>query len=120
MVLIVYFNDKNKKCISIIKDNLVNFNLLDNGIITNMDYKDALNYYQKKNIKFDLIFLDPPYREHIINDILDDIIKKDLLNKNSLVICELTKKEDFISNKLMLYKERRYGDKIILIYKLDE
>ena len=116
---LVYFNDKNKKCIDVIKSNLENFNILENSILTNMDYREALSYYKNRNIKFDLIFLDPPYKEKIINDILFNIENNNLLNKNGLVICELIKKEDYISDKLILFKERKYGDKIVLIYKLD-
>lgn len=114
---IVYFNDYNKKCIEVIKNNLENFGVLDNSFLTNMDYQDAINYLKNKGIKFDIVFLDPPYKEHIINEILEIIIKKELLNNNGLVICELDKKELFISDKLQLIKEKRYGDKEIIIYK---
>ncbi len=114
---LVYFNDYNKKCIQVIKNNLTNFNVSEQAIITNMDYREALNYYKNKNIKFDLIFLDPPYKELIINEILSFIEKNDLLNENGLVICELSKKEEYLSDNLILYKEKNYGEKIVLIYK---
>ncbi len=115
----VYLNDYNIKCVKVIKDNLSTMNVLDYGIITNFDYKKALNYYHENNIKFDLVFLDPPYKKHIINDILDYLINNDLLNNNSLVICELTEKEEYLNDKLKLFKEKSYGDKIVLIYKYD-
>ena len=114
---LVYFNDKNNKCIKVIKDNLMNFNVLENSIITNMDYKEALNYYKNNNIKFDIVFLDPPYKENIINEILFFMLDNSILNNNSIVVCELTNKEIFINDKLKLVKERKYGDKYILIYK---
>ena len=117
---LVYFNDYNKKCINIIKENLENFNVLDNSVILRMDYIEALNYLSNKNIKFDLIFLDPPYKEHIINDILGIIIKKDLLKEHGLVICELTSDEEYTSDKLILFKKREYGEKKVLVYKLDD
>ena len=114
---LVYFNDYNKKCIDIINYNLSKMNVLDQGILTNLDYKVALDYYKKNNIKFDLVFLDPPYKEHIINEVLGFLIKNDLLNENSLVICEFIKKEDFINDKLFLFKEKKYGEKYVFIYK---
>ena len=77
-----YFNDYNIKCVKVIKDNLINMNVLDQSIITNMDYKKAMEYYKKENIKFDLVFLDPPYKKHIINDILDYLVNNNLLNNN--------------------------------------
>ena len=114
---LVYFNDHNKKCVKIIQDNLATMKVLDDSKITNFDYLEALKYYKNKNIKFDLVFLDPPYKEHIINEILDFLINNNLLNHNSLIICEFTNKEDYISNKLNLFKEKKYGEKFVFIYK---
>ena len=116
---LVYFNDYNIKCVKVIKDNLVNMNVKDQGIITNLDYKKALEYYQNNNQKFDLVFLDPPYKKTIINDILNRLIKNDLLNKKALIICELIEKEEYINENLKLFKEKKYGEKIVLIYKYD-
>ncbi len=114
---LVYFNDYNPKCIKVIKDNLSNMNVLDNSKITNFDYRKALEYYKNNNIKFDIVFLDPPYKKHIINEILEYLLENNLLNNNGLVICELTEKEEFINDKYVLFKEKKYGDKIVLIYK---
>ena len=100
----VYFNDCNGKCVKVIKDNLINMNVQENGIITNLDYKKALELYKEKNIKFDLVFLDPPYKKLIINEILDYLIKNNLLNKNSLVICELTQKEEYLNKCICIIK----------------
>ena len=116
---LVYFNDYNMKCIKVIKDNLTNMKVLEQSKITNFDYKKALNYYKENNIKFDLVFLDPPYKNNIINNILDYLINNDLLNNKALVICELTNKEEYLNEKIVLYKEKTYGDKIVLIYKYD-
>ena len=114
---LVYFNDYNIKCVKVIKDNINRMNVIDQAIITNYDYKKALEYYKDNNIKFDLVFLDPPYKKQIINNILNYLINNDLLNNNSLVICEFTEKEEFINDKLKLYKEKKYGEKIVFIYK---
>jgi 16S rRNA (guanine966-N2)-methyltransferase len=117
---IVYFNDYNKKCVKVIKDNLIDFNVDEQGIVLNYDYKECLNYLSKKNIQFDIVFLDPPYRDLIINNILDILIKKELLKDNALIICEMDTIEYYNSDKLILYKERAYGDKKVLIYKYNE
>ena len=113
----VYFNDHNKKCIDVINYNLSKMNILNESKLTNLDYKAALNYYKNNNIKFDLVFLDPPYKENIINEILSFLIKNDLLNINCLVICEFTKTEEFINDSLQLFKEKKYGEKYVFIYK---
>jgi len=114
----VYFNDNNKKCIKIIEENLINFNVLNKSFLTNFDYQKALNYYKENNISFDLIFLDPPYKFDVIEDIIVFIEKNNLLNSNGLIICELT---DFVLkdkyNSVSLIKERKYGEKKIMIYR---
>lgn len=111
----VYFNDKNMKCIRIIQNNLENFNSLNNSVLTNLDYEEALKYYYNKNIKFDLIFLDPPYKEHIIDNIMTLIKKYDLLNNDGLVVCELDNHVD-INCDFSIFKEKKYGDKKIIIF----
>lgn len=115
----VYFNDKNKKCINVIQNNLDNFNLLNDSVVTNMDYLDALNYYKKNHISFDLVFLDPPYSEHIISKIITSLLDYNLLNNGGLIVCEINNNDIFVNDRLSLYKERSYGDKKVLIYKLN-
>ena len=116
---LVYFNDKNIKCVNVIKDNLSNMNVINQSIITNLDYKKAIEFYKEKNIKFDLVFLDPPYKNNIINEIIDSLLNNNLLNNNCLIICELTNREDYINKNIVLFKEKTYGEKIVLIYKYD-
>ena len=114
----VYFNDLNPKCIKVIKDNLDYCNIKDNYEILNLDYNKCLDYLHNKNIKFDLIFLDPPYKEDIINSIINKINEYDLLNNKGLIICELTNNNLFNNYEdLSIYKTRKYGDKEIIIYK---
>ena len=115
---LVYFNDKNKECINIINKNINNFNIKDKSIILNMDYLKCLKYLSINKNKFDLVFLDPPYKEHIIENILKSLVTNNLLNNNALIICEFMgdKLKDKY-NKLDLIKERKYGEKEVFIYK---
>ena len=115
----VYFNDFNKKCVNVIKDNLDKMNILKQSMITNYDYHKALDYYKNNNIKFDIVFLDPPYKKHLINEILDFILKNDLLNNKGLVVCEFTEKAEYLNDKFILFKEKKYGEKYVFIYKYD-
>ncbi len=113
----VYFNDNNKKCINLIKDNLIDFNVLNKSILLNYDYRECLSYLHNIDIKYDIIFLDPPYKYQIINEILAILLDKSLLNENALIICEMEKLEYFNHNNLSLYKEKKYGNKYVLIYR---
>lgn len=115
---IVYFNDHNKKCVKVIKDNLERFNVLDQSVITNLDFKKALDYYRDLSIKFDLVFLDPPYKEKYVANILNYLNDFDLLNDKGMVICEVTDNdmnEEF--GNLKMIKNRKYGDKFVFIFQ---
>ena len=118
---LTYFNDKNKECTKVIKKNLDNFNIINKSKILNLDYLKCLDYLNKNNIKFDLIFLDPPYKLDCINYILSYLEKNKLLNNNSYVIVELTNdnlKDNY--NNLYKIKEKKYGEKKVFIYKYTE
>lgn len=115
---IVYFNDYNKKCVKVIKDNLERFNVLNQSVITNLDFKKALNYYRDLSIKFDLVFLDPPYKEKYVANILNYLNDFDLLNDKGMVICEVT--DNDMNEKfgnLKMIKNRKYGDKFVFIFQ---
>ena len=106
----IYLIDNNIELINIMKKNTSG---MDNVNIIKADYKDALNNF--KGIKFDIIFLDPPYKLNLINDALDRIIKYDLLNTNGIVVCEYENEE--INTNLELIKFKSYGSKNIKIFK---
>ena len=112
----VYFNDKNFKCTSLIKSYIKEFDVSDSSIVTNMDYKKALEYYKDNNIMFDVVFLDPPYKFNELDKIVEYIHDNNMLNKDGIIVLESSNiyfKFDFYS----LIKEKKYGDKYISIYK---
>lgn len=112
-----YLVDSNKKAINYIKSNLKNIRI-ENAEVINMDYKNALEYLFKKDIKLDLIFLDPPYKTNYIEESIKLIEKYQLLNENGLIICENDNLDRMIySNKYISVKEKKYGDKWVVILK---
>jgi 16S rRNA (guanine(966)-N(2))-methyltransferase RsmD len=112
-----YFVDKNKECYSVIKNNLQIFKIEDKAKVILDDYMKALFYFKNNHVKFNLIFLDPPYKEKFINDILKFIDANDLLHHNGQVICEFNSEQlDDTYGHLVVIKERQYGDKTVKIY----
>lgn len=108
-----YFFDNNIELINIIKKNTVG---IDNVSIMKSDYKSALELMKNSNIKFDIIFLDPPYKLNLISDCLNKIYDYNLLNKDGIIVCEY-ENENIDTNKFDLIKEKKYGSKFIKIYK---
>lgn len=105
-----YFVDNNKEILNILSSNLES---IKNSILIKDDYLKALE--KLKTVKFDIIFLDPPYQANLINPSLKYIIDNNMLNKDGLVICEY-EKEDIICT-LNLIKEKKYGSKKVKIFK---
>ena len=113
----VYLVDKNKKAINVIKKNISTIGI-NNSIILNMDYKKSLDYFKEKNILFNIIFLDPPYKTDYIEKSLSLIDEYNLLEKNGIIICESDDLKKIIySKKYINIKEKKYGDKYIVIIK---
>ena len=107
-----YLVDSNEKAIKTIHNNVKKIGITDIEVI-HSDYKKAL---KKFNIKFDLIFLDPPYQTNYIEESIKLIIENDLLNNNGLIVCESDMLDKIIySSELKKVKEKKYGDKYIVL-----
>ncbi len=112
-----YFVDNNRKCIDVLNKEIEKFNIKDSAITLLMDYKKALKYFKESNIKFDLVILDPPYKMFVINEVIDYLLDNNLLNDKSLIVCEMDDNVEYHS-KLDVYKERDYGSKKVIIYRV--
>lgn len=109
--------DINKIACETVKDNLNMINEK-NAKVYNLDYKKALKQFKENKIKFDLVFLDPPYKDLILEEILNTLVEYDLLKENALVICEYEvehTKDNY--PQLELIKNKKYGSKYVKIYQ---
>ena len=62
------------------------------------------------NNKFDIIFMDPPYKEKKLTDLLNIIIKLKLLKNNGIIIIHRHKKEeDMFTNEFNVLIKKNYG-----------
>ena len=97
--------DKNYNSIKFIKDFSNENNLNITAVVA-----DILKSKLKFDIKFDIIFADPPYsnNENYYHDLISILRKKLNLSKGSLLILEHPESIDFTKNKTML-ENRKYG-----------
>ena len=112
-----YFVDSNKEAIKVLNQNINNFNINSKSVIIKSDYLEALKNFKNKNIKFDIIFLDPPYMLHILNDILKFISNNNLLNDDGVIICEVD--NNYLEKEigdLIQYKDKKYGTTFVYYY----
>lgn len=115
-----YFIDNNNEVIKILNKNITNLQIKDKSKIILSDWKKFLNESATKNIKFDLIFVDPPYDYNVYEKILEKVSTLNLLNENGLIILEHHNlKFNDRYNNLILFKQKKYGNKSVNIYKMD-
>lgn len=100
-----YLVDINSQACNIIKKNVALTKEKDRfNVIRNSDFK-ALKIFETQIIKFDLVFLDPPYAKEKIVKVMNTLLKYDLLNDHALVVAEtdqhteLPEVDGFILNK---------------------
>ncbi len=105
-----YLIDNNQMAIQTIKDNSQNID--ENLKILKIDYKKFLKTTDET---FDIIFLDPPYKENQLDKSLRIIEERKLLNNGGIVICEYEIGEP--KTNLKLIKEKSYGPKKIKIFE---
>jgi 16S rRNA (guanine(966)-N(2))-methyltransferase RsmD len=110
-----YFIDNNRVAINTINKNIKTFNIEDFSIVIKSDYMDALN--SLKNTKFDIVFLDPPYKDNYIDTSINYLLDNNMLNEKALIICEYNKDINKDYNLLDEVKTKKYGDKFVTIFK---
>ena len=69
---------------------------------------------------YDIIFLDPPYKDKNISELIDKIFKIKLLSKNGIIITHRNKKEkEKYSKNFSILEEKTYGISKILFGNLN-
>lgn len=103
------FVDNGKQVLKVLESNLKE---IDNSILIKDNYLDALD---KINDKFDIVFLDPPYKLNLITPSINKLLENNLLNDDAIIVCEY--ENEIIDSNLEVIKEKKYGSKNIRIYK---
>lgn len=113
-----YFVDNNINAIKVVNENIKKLDIKNYTKVLNYDYKKSLKYFNELNIKFDLIFVDPPYDYHVIEKVINYVNEYNLLNDNGLLILEFEREKlNEIYGNLNLIKQKKYSWKYVYIYK---
>ena len=119
----VIFIEKEKIAFGILEKNIEKLKVKNRSKIFFDDVFNVIEKQDKKpfslsrHLKFDLIFCDPPFEDTNINRLIKLIFRKNLLNKNGIIIIHRHKKtKDNLSNYFKIIDERLYGiSKIIFV-----
>ena len=105
----VTFLESYKEVLTVLKKNIDNLEQQDSSNIIEKDIF-AENTLKTLNSKFDIIFMDPPYKEKKLLDLLAKIIKLKLLKNNGIIIIHRHKKEeDIFPNGFNILIKKNYG-----------
>jgi 16S rRNA (guanine966-N2)-methyltransferase len=117
----VVFVDNNPQAVQLIKKNIDLCGFSDQTLVLKRDLSKGLYFLKKQlpEIRFSIIFADPPYRKGLSATMLHEIEKTNLLSPDGLVVVE----EDALSEspstitELGLVDQRRYGETGFWFYR---
>ena len=114
----VYFFENYNESVEIIKKNSKKLKCENKIKIFEISAHNLKKIEELKSIKFDLIFLDPPYKEQNIKEILEEIYKINILNDNGIIVLHRHKKnqENFGKN-FIIKRISKYGISKIIFGK---
>ncbi|KZL94443.1 16S rRNA (guanine(966)-N(2))-methyltransferase RsmD [Clostridium magnum] len=117
-----YLVDRSNETYPFLAKNIENLKFQEICKSFNMDSYKALEEFSKKNIVFDLIFIDPPYMKNMIPLAIEIIEKEGLLDINGLIVTKIDSQEEIYqgTDKIILKDSRRYGNTTVCFYRYKE
>lgn len=112
----ITFVENYKEVLPVLKSNIIKLNFQENSKIIEKDIINDLSFKIFK-VKFDIIFLDPPYKEKKLFKLLENIIQSNLLKHEGVIIIHRHKKDvcEF-PEKFRIIEEKSYGiSKVIFV-----
>jgi 16S rRNA (guanine(966)-N(2))-methyltransferase RsmD len=86
-----YIVEVSKEAAHIIRVNITALKETSRTEIYTMDYMQALRLFQSRGMVFDLIFLDPPFRMRVLDDILTYLTENKMISENGNIVCQYLK-----------------------------
>ena len=116
----VIFVENYQGVIPLLKKNLLSLKTIQNYEIIEKDIYNKNIFLKLKN-KFDIIFLDPPYKDKNLENLLNEMRCQNILTKNGIVILHRHKNEtDPLPSSFQIIEQKVYGiSKIIFLSYLN-
>ena len=106
----VIFAENYKGVLPVLKKNLINLKSTHSYKILEADIYETNTLLMLDEL-FDIIFLDPPYKDKNLKNIFEKIQKASILKKNGIIILHRHKKEkDLIPSNFKIIEQKQYGN----------
>jgi len=115
----VVFCELKEDAIGVLEKNLANLDIADSCRVVKGDVMSVLSARYALNRSFDIVFMDPPYRDDLAKKTLNAICVYDIIAPQGLALCEHYAEEDLpeVIGCLSLLEKRRYGNSAISFYR---
>ena len=108
-VKIVVFIENYNRVLPVLKKNLKNLKSSENYEIIEKDIDNG-DIFRTLEKKFDIIFIDPPYKNKNLNLLLENLNNTKILNKNGIIVVHRHKNQhDLIPKNFEIVEEKKYG-----------
>lgn len=116
----VVFVEKFKETFGILQKNVELLGFLDVSTLHQRDSYEFLRSLGAKGEKFDIIFVDPPYLNNMVEESIRLIEKYDLLKETGVIVSKYDKSEPIYKpeERYELVDERKYGSTILGFYQV--
>lgn len=116
----VYLNDNSKEAVDIIKQNINKTHLSTKVELYNMDFLKLIQNIKEN--KFDIVYLDPPYKTNFIILALNELLKNKKITEESLIIIETDEEKRVIEQieqqrSFEITDKRKYGRAYIIFLR---
>ncbi len=114
----VTFVEKSKFSLKVIRENMLHLGVAGECRIIGMNVFSAINVLLRKNLRFHVVFADPPYLAGMAKKCLLNIGNCDILHPSTIIIIEHYKKDELpeSTDKLKLWQLKKYGDTFVSFY----
>ncbi|SDE71298.1 16S rRNA (guanine(966)-N(2))-methyltransferase RsmD [Fontibacillus panacisegetis] len=116
------FVDLEYKSIEVVRANLKTTSFEDKAEVYKNDAERAIKALSKREKKFDLVFLDPPYRMKNGDKLMETMDQLDLLNDDATVVLEYESTFVYpdVFGKFTEVRKAEYGETALSIYKYNQ
>lgn len=117
-----YLVDKNSDTFHFLNENVKSLKFSDTCKTINKDSYEVLQEFSRKDLTFDIIFIDPPYKKGMIPPAIEAIESKNLLQKDGIIVTKVDTSEQIYqgNTNIVLTDHRKYGKTTVCFYKYKE
>lgn len=116
------FCDLSRDAVDIIIANAKKTRLFDRCRVSCCDYKQMIKGLSGKEL-FDFVFIDPPYKDKIIPNVLRELLRAEILANGAKIICESADNDVFcgdedLSAQFDIFKQSKYSISYVTVLTL--